>query len=339
MKTTSSIVHSMYQLSVKQVDLINFIFIIVTALVAFRIPFELFLFSYAFLGPLHYLTELSWLHSRRYFTKNRADPVYLWTLTVLSLAAVYLPMAAVLTYMIFGLALIFAVTDTFRIRVVSILGLLATSPIFASNALFQNLFGILLPTIIHVFLFTLIFICAGITKKKTFFGIATVATFILCSSLFFLYIPTNSHYTVGNHIRDIYQNFIGINYALMNPLKHWIAPEFNRSSSYVHYVNHFLFEHPMALALMRFIAFSYTYHYLNWFSKTRIIGWHLIPRTHLVLIIAGWLACVGLYCYNYQLGLVTLLFLSFAHVVMEFPLNHLTALQLAKKFRQTILSP
>jgi hypothetical protein len=29
------------------------------AAVAFAIPFEPFLFSYAFLGPLHYLTEIS----------------------------------------------------------------------------------------------------------------------------------------------------------------------------------------------------------------------------------------------------------------------------------------
>lgn len=36
---------------------------------AYVVPFELFLFSYAVLGPLHYLTEISWLNDRGYFVK------------------------------------------------------------------------------------------------------------------------------------------------------------------------------------------------------------------------------------------------------------------------------
>src|SRR6185369_6487797 len=31
-------------------------------------------------------------------------------------------------------------------------------------------------------------------------------------------------------------------------------------------------------AIGRFLGFAYTYHYLNWFSKTGIIGWHRIGR-------------------------------------------------------------
>ena len=31
----------------------------------------MFLFAYAFLGPLHYLTEISWLHDRQYFAKGK----------------------------------------------------------------------------------------------------------------------------------------------------------------------------------------------------------------------------------------------------------------------------
>ena len=32
--------------------------------VAAVLPFELFLFAYAILGPAHYLTQISWLHDR-----------------------------------------------------------------------------------------------------------------------------------------------------------------------------------------------------------------------------------------------------------------------------------
>ena len=35
--------------------------------IAYALPFELLLLSYAILGPVHYLTEISWLHDRRYF--------------------------------------------------------------------------------------------------------------------------------------------------------------------------------------------------------------------------------------------------------------------------------
>lgn len=38
--------------------------------VAFIYPFELFVFSYAVLGPLHYLTEISWLHDRNFFAQS-----------------------------------------------------------------------------------------------------------------------------------------------------------------------------------------------------------------------------------------------------------------------------
>src|SRR6476620_636665 len=54
-----------------QVNYLNIALMIVSCLLAFRFPFELFLFSYAILGPLHYLTEISWLHERKYFTEDK----------------------------------------------------------------------------------------------------------------------------------------------------------------------------------------------------------------------------------------------------------------------------
>ena len=44
---------------------------------AFVMPFEVFLFAYAFLGPLHYLTEISWLHDRKYFSTGKYDFIVL----------------------------------------------------------------------------------------------------------------------------------------------------------------------------------------------------------------------------------------------------------------------
>jgi hypothetical protein len=72
---------------------------------------------------------------------------------------------------------------------------------------------------------------------------------------------------------------------------------------------------------MRFIAFAYTYHYLNWFSKTSVIKWHLVPRKTLIATIITWLVSISFYIYDYNLGMKVLFFLSFLHVFLEFPLN------------------
>jgi hypothetical protein len=72
---------------------------------------------------------------------------------------------------------------------------------------------------------------------------------------------------------------------------------------------------------MRLIAFAYTYHYLNWFSKTSVIKWHEVSKKWLITIFIAWVASVGLYFYDYIVGLKALLLLSMLHVFLEFPLN------------------
>jgi len=74
--------------------------------------------------------------------------------------------------------------------------------------------------------------------------------------------------------------------------------------------------------VMRFIAFAYTYHYLNWFSKTSVIQWHKVPRKTLSIVIAVWIISVAIYAYDFMLGLKWLFLLSFLHVLLEFPLNY-----------------
>src|SRR3984957_5219692 len=39
--------------------------------ITYLVPFELLLLSYTVLGPAHYLTEISWLHDRKYFLPHR----------------------------------------------------------------------------------------------------------------------------------------------------------------------------------------------------------------------------------------------------------------------------
>ena len=82
---------------------------------------------------------------------------------------------------------------------------------------------------------------------------------------------------------------------------------------------------------MRFIAFAYLYHYLNWFSKTEVIRWHKVPKVRFIAVVVLWLAACGFYLYDYSLGLSVLFFLSFTHVLLEFPLNIVSIIGIGKE--------
>jgi hypothetical protein len=117
---------------------------------------------------------------------------------------------------------------------------------------------------------------------------------------------------------------------------------FDTSSRYINSINEYRFEpfprklmkspskketdaliyfSEVGIMLMRFIAFAYLYHYLNWFSKTEIIRWHKVPKVRFIVVIITWIAASVFYTYDYSLGLSLLFFLSFSHVLLEFPLN------------------
>ena len=56
-----------------KVNYINIALMLVSIIAAFVMPFEVFLFAYAFLGPLHYLTEIGWLHKKN-ISKCKNNP-------------------------------------------------------------------------------------------------------------------------------------------------------------------------------------------------------------------------------------------------------------------------
>ncbi|MFP9113786.1 hypothetical protein ACLI1A_07570 [Flavobacterium sp. RHBU_3] len=56
----------MKKLGTAAIDRINILLMLVALVPAFLWPFQTFLFVYAFLGPLHYLTEINWLHKKGY---------------------------------------------------------------------------------------------------------------------------------------------------------------------------------------------------------------------------------------------------------------------------------
>ncbi len=278
-----------------------------SAAFAYLVPFEGLLFSYAVLGPAHYLTQLNWLHDRDYFIPDRAARWLFLGVGVVGLALVlfakeqfgqYGP--AYLLVMLAMAALLLT-----RLQVWALAGLsvaVAAAAWWASAAPWLFVIcGVLLPTIIHVGLFTLLFLLRGAQKRGDIAGKVTAAGWIACAALLLLMPPEvrflSAEWFDSQRGFSFDQVAIQLGASPGEPLgRGWAA----------------------AYGLL---TFAYTYHYLNWFSKTELLQWHRIARVRLYPMLAIYAGSLALYAYDYRLGFFVLPFLSFLHVIAEFPLD------------------
>jgi hypothetical protein len=318
----------------KNIDRLNIFLIFISLILAYKIPFELFLFSYAFLGPLHYLTEINWLKERNYFI-NKKDWISVFILFGL-IISIPLLLSLPLFHFVYDIAIVksilkelnsssniillaalfFSIGLVFlkelKYTVVFLIGSILISYFILKYVSFSIvLVSVFLPTIIHVYLFTLLFMLFGAIKSKStpgYIGVALLTAIPLIISF------GNVHpeqYMLSKSTQDnfIASGFQALNFSLADLLKSNSNESFSLMSI-------------LGLKIQIFIAFAYTYHYLNWFSKTSIIGWHKgTSKTRLGIIAAIWIASVSFYLYDYRTGIIVLFFLSFLHVFLEFPLN------------------
>jgi len=403
-----------------KINFLNIGLMLITAVFAFFLPFETFLLAYAFLGPLHYLTEISWLHDRQYFTKGKYDFVPLLLIGVaLSYAAfakdfdfnidfykefVALNLFDKLLVLALFSSLLFAFVKNLLVKIIAILfififisGWLAPENA-TENSKSTTIFALtsLLPTLIHVYLFTGLFMLFGALKSRSKTGLLSVAAFIIIPIYLVYGLPVTPK---KNYISDYgkeayYADGDGFFYTNVSILDHFrlmnepnltnkqyldsiinkdsktnqtpiaerqritdslsdklnqafIVP--NPESEYYmrpipaklaipieskDYYWNYVFFSGFGIMLMRFIAFAYMYHYLNWFSKTEVIRWHKVPKIRFVAVLLLWLTACALYAYNYSLGLSFLFFLSFTHVLLEFPLNMVSIVGIGKETYQ-----
>lgn len=95
----------------------------------------------------------------------------------------------------------------------------------------------------------------------------------------------------------------------------------------------------IGIKIQIFVAFAYTYHYLNWFSKTSIVRWYkAMNKSKIITILTIWMCSVALYLYNFKIGFIVLSFISIIHVLLEFPLNITTIRELVKKVSVPLFS-
>jgi len=215
-------------------------------------------------------------------------------------------------YLVLITALLITQIKSKTTRVVVFLVALMSMALFSSSRYYIVL-ALFFVTIIHVLIFTGAFILHGALRSRTTSGIVSLVIFILCALSFFFYAPEASRHNVGTYVQNSYHSFSGLNVELIK-LFHLGA---GSSTEEVYGSN-------IGLMIMRLIAFAYTYHYLNWFSKTSIIKWHEVPKSRTAIIAVVWLASLALYAYNYDTGMAVLYFLSILHVMLEFPLDHRT---------------
>lgn len=304
--------------AVRRVDIVH-VFLLLAALgLSYLLPFELLLLSYAVLGPAHYLTEISWLHDRRYFLPHRG---FALLLAFVALAAMFIAdpfWLGVVVSFCFVLCAILATTPTPG-RGLALLALAAGS--FALLFLLKAPFAIawaLMPSVIHVSVFTLIFMAVGAYKSKSAAQFALVATYLLAISAIVAFPPSQT--TVIPQLAKLGKDYFGD-----------IAPALGS----VFGVPHLTFD----ARITGLLSFVYTYHYLNWFIKADVVRWAAVPKPRLAAIGAMSLAATGLYFYNYAYGFMVLLLLSLIHVLLEFPLNSISIRQLSATIGAGLMRP
>ena len=423
-----------------KINYANIGLMLITAVLAYFYPFETFLLAYAYLGPLHYLTEISWLHDRNYYAKGKYDFVVLLLVGILlSYAAFakdfgvsvevydyFVKMNLFDKLLVFALfsAVLFALVKNLIVKIVAILFLYVfvsgwLSPDNAtSNAESTTVFALtsLVPTLIHVYLFTGLFMLFGSLKTRSVSGMWQMVGFVTVPLLLVFALPVdpkapisefgkNAHYAKGdgfyatnisimdhfNLINDpVYTNadFVSfvkkkdfkdanaqynfitkenlnglvdslskipnkaylINKQPLNPnfqvdnilllfSKEGMLDEYQMKPIPAKLFTGFslekyasiVYNSTIGIMLMRFIAFAYLYHYLNWFSKTEIIRWHQVPKLRFAAVLLLWIVASVFYAYDYSLGLSLLFFLSFSHVLLEFPLNIISIVGIGKE--------
>lgn len=333
-------------MNTKTLDGINVGLIAISLALAYVMPFGLFIAAYAILGPLHYLTELNWLHGKGYFSPNRS-----WVYVSVT-AAILVTLPKILTFIgatqfksanaigqylseisngviFLGVwsAAAFMVFKKPIWQMLSIVLGVVLSYFLKDASAYALIIGTLIPTVLHVYLFTALFMLYGAMKGGSRLGLLTVFLLALVPVIIILIPIDHTIYSFSDFTKNTFldNRFFAVNVEIGKLLGLTDG-------------KNFYFYGPWELKVQTFIAFAYLYHYLNWFSKTSVIGWHHgLKGKKALAIIAIWLCQVALFAIDYRLGFMSALTFSFWHVFAEFPLNVLSIKGIGEYLKQSLL--
>jgi hypothetical protein len=147
---------------------------------AYLVPFELLLLAYVVLGPAHYFTEISWLHDRSYFLPHRGIAA---ALVILAIGAALIDNASWFGFAMWGAlivcAMLAATTSAAEGTLLFMIAIALAGIMYASDSSFAVV-GILIPTLIHVSLFTLVFMTLGAWRSGSRVQALLVVVYLVC---------------------------------------------------------------------------------------------------------------------------------------------------------------
>lgn len=294
--------------------IINLWVLLFSAAAAWLAPLQTFLIAYAVIGPFHYLTEIAWLRKKNFYFSDAVISSRMYVL----ISAVLCGVACLDFYFRRGwgtYAIVALIVLSLGALVKNVPVLLGAFALLVATRFFVHGYGLFfaafVPTVVHVYVFTLLFLVAGAMRtggQKLLAWLNPALLLLIPVLLIRLGNPAGTampgHYWMASEATFA---------ALHEYIASWVGLAMHFDS------NHAL--EPNAIAALRFLAFIYLHHYLNWFAKTEVLAWHKVSRASWIVIGAVYLAAIGSYAYSFALGFYAAYFLSLLHVLLELPLD------------------
>jgi hypothetical protein len=146
---------------IPRTDVVHLAMMLTAMALAYLLPFELLVLSYVVLGPLHYLTEISWLHDRAYFLPAKSIGLILAGFCALAFFLLSASWFGFVLWVAFLICAIAVARISFLQRAVLVVCAAALSVTLLTQATFLFVVGILLPSLVHVSVFTIVFMAIG----------------------------------------------------------------------------------------------------------------------------------------------------------------------------------
>ena len=287
-------------LTLRRGDLVHLALMLGSLALAYAFPFELLLLAYIVLGPAHYYTEISWLHDRKYFMPHRALAVALALAALggMFIAAPYWSGVLVWSCLV-GAGIAALGLSAQRSAMLATAAIALTLGMMAGGAPFVFI-AVLLPTFIHVCIFTLVFMTLGAVRARSAVQLGLIGVYLVAIAAILIAPPSS---------RTLVAEFARLDEFYFGPVAPQLGGLFGAPDM------------PLAGRIIALLSFVYTYHYLNWFIKADVIRWSKMPRPRLIAVAVLSVASTAFCFYNYALGITVLLLVSLMHVLLEFPLN------------------
>jgi len=291
----------------------DFLALLLSGAAAALAPLPVFLLAFVVLGPMHYLTEIVWLQKKSfYFSEGLIAPKWYGVVAAVLAIAVALDrllqrgIGVWVVWVLVLLALSAWIRNRWALAALAIAAL-AVKLLRPGVALF---FGAIVPSLVHVFVFTWFFMVSGALRAKNMRLAKWVNPLLLLAiPVLLLFVPM--HYGTQGAI------WLRMERISFEPLHSYAARHLGRQLV----MSGDLLADPVIAALIRVFAFTYLFHYLNWFGKAELLEWHRIPARSWAVIGTLYAAAMGLYLWNFEVGFLVVNFLSLLHVLLEFPLD------------------